>query len=228
MYVLFNTECLFVHQLFEDFALVRPTIISSTPRFWNLVYNQYLNVRYQEYKLYLKSISELRDRVQEGQDNVTALTPQELVSVLVEDDVSNATKCIDSLHVPEEVHKMAIKKISSVLGGRQRLVSTGGAPTAPAVMEFLEECFDGLFHEGYGASEVNIYIHCIMLDQAYPILYLFRTSVFQTNRMQIIQATLCIHIDSYEYAHSLRTSYYKYIYMPRTHCFYDSVNLYFT
>ncbi|KAL5509707.1 hypothetical protein EMCRGX_G005124 [Ephydatia muelleri] len=60
------------HQL-DDFALVRPTIVSSTPRFWNLVYNQYLDVLSQEHKLYLKS---LKDRLQEGQDPAIANIPQ--------------------------------------------------------------------------------------------------------------------------------------------------------
>ena len=110
----------------------------------------------QEHKLYLKS---LKDRLQEGQDPAIAHIPQAPVSVHVECDNSHATQCVNSQHVPEEVHKMAIKKISSILGGRQRLVSTGGAPTAPAVKEFLQECFPGLYCEGYGASEVSICIN---------------------------------------------------------------------
>ena len=157
---------LFIHQLFDDFALVRPTIISSTPRFWNLLYNQYLNVLYHEYKLYVKSASAQEDKVQGGEDHVGPLQGQELVSKVKEDDNNSATKNIDARHVPEEVRKTAMKKFSSILGGRQRMVSTGGAPTAPAVKDFLEECFSGLFHEGYGASEVTM-----------RVTYLFSTSI---------------------------------------------------
>ena len=51
-----------------------------------------------------------------------------------------------------------LKRFRSILGGRQTLVSTGGAPMAAAVKRFLEECFDGLFHEGYGATEVIQYM----------------------------------------------------------------------
>lgn len=153
---LLNNNYLSIHQLFDDFALVRPTIVASTPRFWNLVYNQYLHVLSQEYKLYSKSISAQTDKLQDYNDNVIDRTG---VSAFAECDDCNAIKCFDSQPIPEEVRKDAIKKISSILGGRQRLVSTGGAPTAPAVMEFLDECFHGLFHEGYGASEVKCYIH---------------------------------------------------------------------
>ena len=105
----------------------------------------------QEYKLYLKPIS---SPMQDSTDHDIDRTQ---VSVLAKCDDCNATKYTDLQSIPEEVRRIAIKKISSILGGRQRLVSTGGAPTAPAVMEFLDECFHGLFNEGYGASEVIYY-----------------------------------------------------------------------
>ncbi|KAL5489135.1 hypothetical protein EMCRGX_G018193 [Ephydatia muelleri] len=67
---------------------------------------------------------------------------------------SDATS-FDPGNVPEGLRKAVLKRFRSILGGRQTLVSTGGAPMAAAVKRFLEECFDGLFHEGYGATEVG-------------------------------------------------------------------------
>eukprot|EP00731_Ephydatia_muelleri_P014123 Em0007g1433a len=82
----------------DDFALVRPTIVSSTPRFWNLVYNQYLDVLSQEHKLYLKS---LKDRLQEGQDPAIANIPQAPVGDIATGGNVFADTTVKLIDVPE-------------------------------------------------------------------------------------------------------------------------------
>ena len=59
--------------------------------------------------------------------------------------------------VPAELRMEVIGKFKSMLGGRERLVITGGAPTGKLVKRFIIECFDGMINEGYGSTEVREY-----------------------------------------------------------------------
>ena len=56
--------------------------------------------------------------------------------------------------VPLEIRQGVLRRFKSVLGGREQLISTGGAPTGQAVKTFMIECFKGIPQEGYGATEV--------------------------------------------------------------------------
>ena len=48
-----------------------------------------------------------------------------------------------------------LEKLSGILGGRTREIVTGGAPTSPEVLKFLNRCFDCHIRESYGATEVG-------------------------------------------------------------------------
>ena len=48
-----------------------------------------------------------------------------------------------------------LEKLSGILGGRTRTIVTGGAPTSPEVLRFLNRCFDCHIRESYGATEVG-------------------------------------------------------------------------
>lgn len=46
--------CVYIsHQLLDDYALVRPSVIAGTPRFWNMIYNKYLQAVQVAFKDYL-------------------------------------------------------------------------------------------------------------------------------------------------------------------------------
>lgn len=91
-----------MERIFEDFQLIRPTIFSSTPRFWNVLYNQY--------KTGLKQLEE----DPELQNNPLKFAQKE-----------------------EEL----LKSLEASLGGRLQSVSSGGAATSPAILEFMHRCF---------------------------------------------------------------------------------------
>ena len=58
--------------------------------------------------------------------------------------------------VPAELRKEVMSRFKSKLGGRERLVTTGGATTGKLVKRFVIDCFDGMFNDGYGSTEVRI------------------------------------------------------------------------
>ena len=82
------------------------------------------------------------------------------------------------------------------------MVSTGGAPIAPAVKRFLQDCFIGRFHEGYGATEVHV--TCAVIGA----LYLF--TIFSCVQMA---AETCVYLYFTLPDMSICTKYiYMYVY----------------
>ncbi len=251
----------------DDFALVRPTIVASTPRFWTLLYNQYLHTLYEAYTAHLaetahkgagksqvsenfsedgsdaseseeakerqlgigekqeeSAVTEETQRVTTTTDagnlesDVTMVTPSppaddptstpkvadnaihrtavdEDVSADhvceggVRNDISNETASdsvleiapvdiaeegeqlqslsnsstlpptpsnFDPSSVPLPIRQKVLKQFRFVLGGREQIISTGGAPTGKAVKMFMIHCFKGILQEGYGTTEVRI------------------------------------------------------------------------
>ena len=55
----------------------------------------------------------------------------------------------------EEVRQRTITQFSSVLGGRVKGITVGGAPTSRETVDFLQECFKCRVRESYGATEVG-------------------------------------------------------------------------
>lgn len=99
-----------MNRIYEDFALIRPTMVIATPRFWNKLYEEYRLV--------------FNEGISKGLN-------------------------------PTQADDQALKKLSSVLGDRVRLISTGGAPTRPEVIDFLNRCFHCRTSEGYGTTEAG-------------------------------------------------------------------------
>jgi acyl-CoA synthetase (AMP-forming)/AMP-acid ligase II len=44
---------------------------------------------------------------------------------------------------------------SNILGGRLRQIVTGGAPTSPKVIQFMQKCFGCMVSVSYGTSEAG-------------------------------------------------------------------------
>ena len=59
MYALHSS---FYHQLLDDYALVRPTFVASTPRFWNMLYNSYLQALQSANRQYVSLPPEEREK----------------------------------------------------------------------------------------------------------------------------------------------------------------------
>ena len=164
---------------------MRPTIVACTPRFWTLLYNQYLHDLHNAYKKHLAesesavqgdaqgetknaigdeskchekqtecSISSDDDELDTKQTN---LAPKEGISgnSICSTKSSHDTEGLDMSKVPLDIKQKVLRKYKSVLGGREQLVSTGGAPTGENVKRFMIECFNGFPQEGYGTTEVN-------------------------------------------------------------------------
>ena len=153
--------------------------MACTPRFWTLLYNQYLHDLHDAYKKQLTSsdveggdreraeidetkLSRQQQEPSTGDDDeVDAkqlnLAPREGVSGSGISSVkpSNDIESFDMSKVPLKVKQRVLRKYKPVLGGREQLVSTGGAPTGENVKRFMIECFNGIPQEGYGTTEVS-------------------------------------------------------------------------
>lgn len=70
--------------------------------------------------------------------------------------------------VPGEIKEVVLEQFRSVLGGREQLITTGGAPTGNQVKQFMMQCFKGIMSEGYGATEVcQVLQNCPVLHSKY-------------------------------------------------------------
>ena len=134
-------------QLFDDFALLRPTIVASTPRLWNLLYHQYLKALHEAYTHHQSQSSPEQPNPQE-----VPAPPQSCAATAVVDDGS--FQHFDPAQVPAELKNEVMAKFKSKLGGRERMITTGGAPTDKAVKKFIISCFSGMVNDGYGSTEV--------------------------------------------------------------------------
>ena len=61
----------------------------------------------------------------------------------------------DPDQVPQELVDKVMCEFKSQLGGRERMITTGGAATSPAVLKFVIHCFKGMVNDGYGSTEVR-------------------------------------------------------------------------
>lgn len=145
--------------------MVRPTIIASTPRLWTILYNQYLQALHEAYVEQQRKepdspsadspSSELADNSKDrGLETVLevkrdALPPYDI-------------KHFDVETVPADLQREVMGRFKSKLGGREKMITTGGAPTGKRVKRFIIDCFEGMVNEGYGSTEV--YIICYMHD----------------------------------------------------------------
>lgn len=72
---------------------------------------------------------------------------------------AEAVSSIDLEHfdvekVPYDLQREVRGRFKSKLGGRERILTTGGAPTGNMVKKFIMECFEGMVNDGYGSTEV--------------------------------------------------------------------------
>jgi long-chain acyl-CoA synthetase len=126
--------------LFEDIRMVRPTVVTSTPRFFSIIYNQFLQGIYDEYRKYL-----LDNKL----DDESSLLPANLL------EASNSVFKSGASKVPFEVKEKVKEKFKDYLGGREKVIGVGGAAVSPELKKFLSFCFDALVQEGYGTTEVG-------------------------------------------------------------------------
>ena len=259
-----STYLLSAHKLMDDFSMVRPTIVASTPRFWTLLYNQFLHTLYEAYTKHLAETAEKEkmqrtresqieaekenakenhsspindkfksdeeeekrgqfradlsivrasdflqctaegrrgdgktlaegtmpdtstndvtevatqmkglkgtitlqnDAMEKKHSNESLIVASEAIQAPLDvtEDTSDPLLMSDALltpsnfdpkSVPLSITEAVLKRFRSVLGGREQIVSTGGAPTGDAVKKFMIQCFRGVPQEGYGTTEV--------------------------------------------------------------------------
>ncbi len=132
-------------QLFDDFALVRPTIVASTPRLWSMLYNQYIQELHEAYIQY-----------QNGEELLPTAADAHQANFISDEDLGTV-KHFDVEKVPAELKREIMSRFRSKLGGRECRITTGGAPTGKLVKMFIIECFEGMVNDGYGSTEVGRY-----------------------------------------------------------------------
>ncbi len=62
---------------------------------------------------------------------------------------------MDSNKTVEDLEAKVMGEYAGILGGRTKALVTGGAPTSPKVIKFMEKCFACFVANSYGASEVG-------------------------------------------------------------------------
>lgn len=141
-------------QLFDDFALVRPTIVASTPRLWTMLYNQYMQ------ELHLAYVQhQSKEKVPFATDSAmvepTGVGMETENAAEVASSIDANLEHFDVEKVPLDLQREVRGRFKSKLGGRERMLTTGGAPTGKMVKKFIIECFEGMVNDGYGSTEVN-------------------------------------------------------------------------
>ena len=145
-------------QLYDDFALVRPTIVASTPRLWTMMYNQYLQ-ELQEAFVKQQTDHEHPDFIPEFPDPNKGRDPatdSENTPGATSSDVrGHDLRHFNVEKVPADLRKAVMSRFKSKLGGREKMITTGGAPTGKMVKRFIIDCFEGMVNDGYGSTEVR-------------------------------------------------------------------------
>jgi long-chain acyl-CoA synthetase len=117
-----------VLQLFEDIGKLRPTIFASVPRLFNRVYDKIRSTVKQEggmkASLFERAYRSKLENLKRGQPPESFLW--------------------DTL---------VFKKVRARLGGRVRVITSGAAPLAAEVHDFLRVCFCCPVIQGYGLTE---------------------------------------------------------------------------
>ena len=133
--------------LLDDMAVLRPTIFVSVPRLLNRIHDKVLaGVRegsFLKRALFAQAYEAKKRAMAEGRP-VSAFWDR----LGARRCGSRGTRGRDS-DAPAPV----FSKLRDKLGGRVRLISSGSAPIAPEVLEFLRVCFGGVVFEGYGMTE---------------------------------------------------------------------------
>lgn len=115
-------------KLMADCALLKPTIFTSVPRVYNKIYA----------------------KLQAGLKEATGLGGY-LFKNGVETKLENQRRGNGLTH--SFYDKIVFGKIKGLLGGQVRIMSTGSAPIAAEVLDFLKVCFCCPLIEGYGMTE---------------------------------------------------------------------------
>lgn len=116
-----------VQELFDDIALLQPTIFPSVPRLYNRLYDKVMAQR-----AMMKGVK--KTLFEHAWAKKQALLKQGIVRSPLWD-------------------ALVFSKVSAKLGGRVRTMITGAAPLSPQVKDFLRICFSCDLFEGYGQTE---------------------------------------------------------------------------
>jgi fatty acid CoA ligase FadD9 len=135
--------------IFEDIAFVRPTLFAATPRFYNVIYDQFqqtLKELTEKYKM--EAISQRGDESLDPKDTATPQSDSPQPKEPVEPSPIELT--------PEEKAFLEAKnQYKDILGGRCLIIVTGGAATGKAVKKFLQDVLTMFVSDGYGTTEAG-------------------------------------------------------------------------
>jgi long-subunit acyl-CoA synthetase (AMP-forming) len=135
--------------MFEDLAILRPTVLSSTPRLFNAIHNEYK-------KALAAALSRLRQRQLASLQPTGEPTgePETTGEEEAEEEAGKGgeggeeeegvyarylTPVEDEGDTEAEVERLVLRQFSKLLGGRVAVLVTGGAPTSPSVLQFLDK-----------------------------------------------------------------------------------------
>lgn len=114
-----------------------------------MLYNQYLQELHEAYIHYQNTNNSASPEEQKEHTGATTEAENDARAQ------TNSLEHFDIKQVPEEIKSSVMLRFKGKLGGRERRITTGGAPTGKLVKRFLIECFDGMVSEGYGSTEVS-------------------------------------------------------------------------
>ncbi len=87
-----------------------------------------------------------------GEDYLSGASPSNPIA----SDSNGLAENFDPDQVPFKLRQEVMEHFKSKLGGRERQIATGGAPTGTRVKRFIMECFNAMVNDGYGSTEVYI------------------------------------------------------------------------
>lgn len=105
--------------MFDDLVMLRPTLFSSTPRLFNTIYNEYKKALH-------AALRRLEQRKLKESEKISE-----------EESTNDFFPEISEGETEAEVEKNVLKQFSTLLGGRVEVITAGGAPPSPAVLDFM-------------------------------------------------------------------------------------------
>lgn len=122
-----------------------------------MLYNQYLQELHEAYVRCQNGAHDPVPKLPNLNTNRDLATDSESRTNIASLDVGgHDLQHFDAEQVPADLRKEVMSRFKSKLGGREKMITTGGAPTGKMVKRFIIDCFEGMVNEGYGSTEVRI------------------------------------------------------------------------
>lgn len=128
-------------RIFDDIAEIKPDQLNATPAFWNKIYAEFK-----------AELTEATKHMVIDPDSVYESSMSSGASLNSLPPILNPNQYADPVEF-KRIREELFAQFRALVGGRVEKIVTGGAPTSPEVLTFLNMCFSCRVRESYGSTE---------------------------------------------------------------------------